>query len=166
MNRENFATISRNFIMDPIASFSDQMREEPLSTICPRLPVTENYWPPKPWTPNCDIYETKAEIVLKFELPEVKHEDVEVTIQNQVLMLRGERKFAGVTKRENYHRIERHYGAFMRSFIVPMSVDATRISADFKEGVLTVTLPKREEAIARPIDVKNRIEGTAQNNPA
>src|SRR5215831_13304171 len=160
MNRESFATVSRNFIMDPMAGFSDQMREEPLSEICPRLPLTENYWPLKPWTPNCDIYETRKAIVLKFELPEVKHEDVEVTVKDQVLMLRGERRFEAETKRENYHRIERHYGAFMRSFIVPMSVDATRVSAEFKEGVLTVTLPKREEAIARPIDVKNRIEGT------
>jgi len=118
------------------------------------LPMEENYWPIKPWTPACDIFETDKELVLKFELPEVKKEHVKVTMENNVLMLRGERKFEEETNRENYHRVERHYGEFMRSFNVPMFVDATKINAEFKHGLLTVTLPKREEGRAKQIDVK------------
>ncbi|HKE59307.1 MAG TPA: Hsp20/alpha crystallin family protein [Pyrinomonadaceae bacterium] len=148
------STLSRNFIMDPFGIFSNRMLDEPLSTLRPKLPVEENYWPMKPWTPACDIFETKKEIVLKFELPEVMKENVKVTMENQVLTLRGERKFEEETNRENYHRVERHYGEFMRSFIVPMSIDTTKISAEFNCGVLTVTLPKREEVIAKQIDVR------------
>ena len=122
----------------------------------PLHPLEENYWPMKAWMPPCDIYETDKELVLKFELPEVKKEDVKVTMENNVLMLRGERKFEEETDRENYHRIERHYGEFMRSFNVPMFVDATKIKAEFKDGLLTVTLPKREDAKAKQIDVKVR----------
>ena len=129
------------------------MMDEPLSVLRPKLPMDENYWPIRPWTPACDIFETDNEIVLKFELPEIKKENVKITMENHVLMLRGERKFEEETNRENYHRVERHYGEFMRSFTVPMSVDATKISAEFKNGVLTVTLAKREAA-AKQIDVK------------
>ncbi len=75
-------------------------------------------------------------------------------MEGQTLTLRGERRFEEETKRDNYHRVERHYGEFMRSFTVPMFVDATKINAEFKYGVLTVTLPKREEARAKQIDVK------------
>jgi HSP20 family protein len=130
------------------------MLDEPLSMLRPKLPVEENYWQMKPWTPACDIFETKNEIVLKFELPEVTKENVKVTMENQVLTLRGERKFEAETNRENYHRVERHYGEFIRNFVVPMSIDTTKISAEFNCGVLTVTLPKREEAIAKQIDVR------------
>ncbi len=147
-------SLSRNFIMDPFGIFSNRMLEEPLSMLRPKLPVEENYWPMKPWTPPCDIFETKQEIVLKFELPEVMKENVKVTMENQVLTLTGERRFAAETNRENYHRVERHYGEFMRSFVVPMSIDTTKINAEFNCGVLTVTLPKREEAIAKQIDVR------------
>jgi HSP20 family protein len=142
--------------MDPFGIFSQSSRilEEPLSLLRPKLPMEENYWPMRPWTPACDIFETDKEIVLKFELPEVKKENVKVITENHVLTLRGERKFEEETNRENYHRVERHYGEFIRSFTVPMTVDATKISAEFKEGVLTVTLPKREEAKAKQIDVK------------
>jgi len=147
---------SKNFIMDPFGFLSDanRMMDEPLSVLRPKLPMDENYWPIRPWTPACDIFETDSEIVLKFELPEIKKENVKITIENHVLTVRGERKFEEETNRENYHRVERHYGDFMRSFTVPMSVDATKISAEFKNGVLTVTLAKREEAVAKQIDVK------------
>jgi len=130
------------------------MFDEPLAMFRPLLPVEENYWPMKAWTPPCDIYETDKELVLKFELPEVKKEDVKVTMENNVLMLKGERKFEEMTDRENYHRVERHYGEFMRTFNVPMFVDPAKINAEFKDGVLTVMLPKREEAKAKQIDVK------------
>ena len=147
---------SKNFIMDPFGIFSDtnRMLDEPLSVLRPKLPMDENYWPIRPWTPACDIFETDSEIVLKFELPEIEKENVKIIMENHVLTLRGERKFEEETNRENYHRVERHYGEFMRSFTVPMSVDATKISAEFKNGVLTVKLPKRAEAAAKQIDVK------------
>jgi len=152
----NLLMPSKNFIMDSLGFLSDtnQMMDEPLSVLRPKLPMDENYWPIRPWTPACDIFETDSEIVLKFELPEIKKENVKITIENHVLTVRGERKFEEETNRENYHRVERHYGDFMRSFTVPMSVDATKISAEFKNGVLTVTLAKREEAVAKQIDVK------------
>jgi HSP20 family protein len=108
----------------------------------------------KVWTPPCDIYETDNEVVLKVELPEVKKEAVDVLIENNVLTLRGERKFEEQIQRENYHRVERHYGEFVRSFTLPMFVDATKINAEFKEGVLMVTLPKHESTKPKHINVK------------
>jgi HSP20 family protein len=108
----------------------------------------------KTWTPACDIYETANEVVLKAELPEVKKEDVKVLLENNVLILRGERKFEEKTDLENYHRVERQYGEFVRSFTLPMFVDATKINAEFKEGVLIVTLPKHEETKPKHINVK------------
>ncbi|SRR6266567_420678 len=156
MTPGNLITPSKNFIMDSFRMLSNmnRMLEEPLTMLRPMLPLEENYWPIKPWTPACDIFETDKELVLKFELPGVKKEDVKVTMENHALVLRGERKFEEETNRENYHRVERHYGQFMRSFTVPVFVDATKINAEFKYGVLRVTLPKREEAKAKQIEVK------------
>ena len=105
-------------------------------------------------TPACDIYETEKELVLKMELPDVPKEFVHVTVENNVLTVRGERKFEENVDRENYHRIERNYGEFMRSFTLPAFVDGNRIVADFRDGVLTVTLPKNEEARPKQIEVK------------
>jgi len=152
----NFLTPTKNFIMDPFRLFPEFNRamEEPLTMFRPQLPMEENYWPMKPWTPACDIFETDKELVLKFELPEIKKEEVKVTIENNVLTLRGERKFEEETNRDNYHRVERHYGEFVRSFNVPTYVDATKIRAEYKHGLLTVTLPKREEARTKQIEVK------------
>ena len=91
----NFLTPTKNFLMEPFRLFPDlnRMMEEPLTMLRPMLPLEENYWPMKPWTPACDIFETDTELVLKFELPEVNKEDVKVTMENHVLTLRGERKF-------------------------------------------------------------------------
>ena len=127
--------------------------EDPF-TMFPFLPVTEESSALAAWTPPCDIYETDKEIVLKAELPEIKKEDVEVTLENNVLTLRGERKFEEKIDRENYHRVERHHGEFMRSFTLPAFVDSTKIKAEFKDGVLVVTLPKHEEARPKQINVK------------
>lgn len=96
------------------------------------------------WTPPCDIYETDKEIVLKMELPEMKKEDVHVALERNVLTLRGERKFEETVNRENYHRIERRYGEFTRVFALPNFVEGSKALAEFKEGTLTVTLPKNE----------------------
>jgi HSP20 family protein len=132
----------------------ERLFEEPMSIFRPMLPMEENYWPLKAWTPPCDIYETEKELVIKFELPEVKKEDVEVKLEQNVLTLRGERKFEEKTDRENYHRVERRYGEFTRSFNVPLYVNAAKIDAEFRDGVLTVTLPKNEEARPKQISVK------------
>ena len=106
------------------------------------------------WMPAVDIYETEArEFVLKAELPDVKREDIHLTFENNVLTLRGERKFGDDVKRDNYHRIERHYGAFSRSFTVPPTIDSSRIAASFKDGVLTIRLAQREEARPKQIEV-------------
>ena len=117
-------------------------------------PVRPEDWQARAWVPPCDIFETDKELVMKFELPEVKKEDVEVKLEQNVLTLRGERKFEANTDRENYHRVERHYGEFLRSFNVPNYVNAASITAEFKEGVLIVTLPKNEEARPKQINVK------------
>ena len=146
-NFMNFMTIDPFRLMNrPTRLFEESLR--------PLFAATEETWPLTTWTPLCDIYETDKEIVLKVELPDVKKEDVSVLLENNVLTLRGERRFEENTERENYHRVERHYGEFMRSFSLPMFVDATKIDAGFKEGVLTVTLPKHEEAKPKHINVK------------
>jgi HSP20 family protein len=106
------------------------------------------------WLPAVDIFETdEHEYVIKAELPEMKREDITLTFENNVLTLRGERKFEHDTKRENFHRVERSYGSFSRSFTLPNTVDASRISASYKDGVLTVRLPQRDEAKPKQISV-------------
>ena len=106
------------------------------------------------WVPAVDIYETdQHEVVLKAELPEMKREDINLTFENGVLTLKGERKFTNDVKKENFQRMERRYGSFSRSFTLPNTVDASRISASYKEGVLTIRLPQREEAKPKQIDV-------------
>ena len=104
--------------------------------------------------PACDVYETDKELVLKMELPEMKKEDVHLTVENNLLTLRGERKLDETIERENFHRIERQYGEFVRSFTLPTFVDGNKIFAEFKDGLLTVTLPKTPAAIPKQIEVK------------
>ena len=106
------------------------------------------------WVPAVDIYETdKHEIVLKAELPDMKREDIGLTFENQVLTIRGERKFDEAIPRESYQRVERSYGSFSRSFTIPSTIDAAAITASYKDGVLTVKLPQREEAKPKQIEV-------------
>lgn len=106
------------------------------------------------WTPTVDIFTTSNhDVVIKADLPDMKREDISVTFENNVLTLRGERKFDSETSRENYQRMERSYGAFSRSFTIPATVDASRISAAYKDGVLTVRLPQREEARPKQISI-------------
>jgi len=109
---------------------------------------------PRAWVPPVDIYETDAhEVVLKAELPEMKREDIDVTFENGVLTLKGERKFGEEVKKEHFQRVERRHGAFSRSFTLPNTVDAGKISASYKDGVLTIRLPQREEAKPKQIAV-------------
>ena len=106
------------------------------------------------WTPAVDIFETdNNEIVLKAELPDMKREDIAITFENQVLTIRGERKLDQQIKRDAYQRLERSYGAFSRAFTIPSTIDAAGISASYKDGILTVRLPQREEAKPKQIQV-------------
>ena len=146
---------TRNFpMLDPFRLFQTTPRffEDPFTTFRPFLPTEDTM--PMAWTPPCDIFETEKELVLKMELPDMKKEDVHVTIENNVLTLRGERKFEEKVEREDFHRIERKYGEFLRSFTLPAFVDGNRIFAEFKDGLLTVTLPKNAAAIPKQIEVK------------
>jgi HSP20 family protein len=109
------------------------------------------------WTPAVDIYQSAdQELVLKAELPDMSPEDIEITINNGTLTISGEKRFSNEVKEDQFHRIERRYGTFSRSFSLPPSVDATEISAEHKNGVLTVRLPAREEAKPRQIKVDVR----------
>lgn len=106
------------------------------------------------WMPAVDIFETpEHEVVLKAELPEVKREDINITFENGVLTIRGERKFESEVTRDRYQRVERQYGSFSRSFNVPAAIDAARITAAHKDGVLTIRLPQRDDAKPKQITV-------------
>jgi len=111
----------------------------------------------RPWTPAVDIYETENDLVVKADLPDVDLKDIDVRVENQTLTIAGERKFEKQDSTAGYHRIERSYGNFIRSFAVPNSFDTDKISASFKNGVLSVSLPKKEAAKPRQI----KIEATA-----
>ncbi len=106
------------------------------------------------WTPPVDIYQNgEHELVLKAELPEMTREDIEITVDNGTLTIRGEKKVSAEVKEEQFHRIERRYGTFSRSFSLPQTVDTGKVAAEYKNGVLTVRLPLREEAKPRQIKV-------------
>ena len=107
------------------------------------------------WVPAVDIFETENhDLVVRAELPGISREQIEVSVENSTLVLKGEKKFDAEVKEENYRRIERTYGTFHRSFTLPNTVDTTKVSADYKNGVLTVKLPFREEAKPRSINVE------------
>jgi len=105
------------------------------------------------WNPSVDIYENKDQIVLEAELPGMNREDFDLTVENNVITLRGERRFEKRDESDNYHRVERSYGSFSRSFTLPQTVTGESATAEYKNGVLRVTLPKREEVKARRIEV-------------
>ena len=105
------------------------------------------------WAPPVDIYEQDGNIALKAELPGIDPKDVELRVENNVLTLRGHRKLDQEVKKENYHRVERAYGTFMRSFTLPTVVDTEKIQAEYRDGVLRVVLPKREEAKPKQISI-------------
>ena len=107
------------------------------------------------WVPPVDIFETDGrDLVIKAELPDMTREDIEVTVENNTLTLRGTKKVPENIKEEQFRRIERSYGAFARSFTLPTTVDATKVAAEYKNGVLTVKLPFREEAKPRTINIE------------
>jgi HSP20 family protein len=107
------------------------------------------------WVPPVDIYENEAgEVVIRAELPGLDKQDIDLRVENNTLTIRGERRRQTDVKEDKYHRVERIYGSFSRSFSVPATVDAARVTADYKDGLLTVTLPVKEEAKPRQIQVK------------
>lgn len=115
------------------------------------------------WSPRVDIFEDQNTIVVEADLPGVKPEDFKLSIENYKLTLSGERKFENESKGENWHRVERNYGSFTRTFTLPSTVNVEGVAADFKDGVLRVTLPKREEVKARNIQVQVKSEGQAKS---
>jgi len=105
------------------------------------------------FVPPVDIYENEHNIVLKLEVPGVEQKDLDIRIENNTITIRGERKFEKETKEENYHRVERRYGQFQRSFGLPQTVNPEQVTADYNNGILTVTLAKRAEAKPKQIKV-------------
>lgn len=131
----------------------NRLFEETFGRFATQAPISEDPGAFTTWTPLCDIYETDKNIVIKTEIPEVKKENISVTFDNNVLTISGERKAEdGIG--QSYHRQERIYGHFLRSFTLPPFVDTKNITAESKEGLLLVTLPKVEEAKAKQIEVK------------
>jgi HSP20 family protein len=111
----------------------------------------------RPWAPPVDIYETENELVLKADVPDVDQKNIDVRVENQTLTISGERKFEREDSGKGYHRIERNYGNFSRSFAVPNSFDTENIAATYRNGVLSVSLPKKEAA--KPRQIKVAVEG-------
>jgi HSP20 family protein len=105
------------------------------------------------WNPLADIFENDNEVVVKAELPGMAAKDIDIKLENNVLTLRGERKFEKEAKEENYHRVEREYGSFSRVFSLPVTVNPDKVTAEYKDGVLKIVLPKREEIKPKPIKI-------------
>lgn len=106
------------------------------------------------WAPRVDIAETEKEFIIKAEVPEVKKEEVKISVDNGILSIRGERKQEKEEKGKKFHRVERYYGSFTRSFTLPDNVDETKIEASFKDGMLNIQIPKSQKSKPKAIDVK------------
>ena len=106
------------------------------------------------WNPSVDIFENENDIVVKVEVPGINAKDIDVRMENNVLMLKGERKFEKETKEENYHRVEREYGSFSRAFALPTAVKEDKITAEYKDGILKIVLPKKEEVKPKSIKIE------------
>jgi HSP20 family protein len=112
------------------------------------------------WNPKVNVFENKDNLVLEAELPGMNRDDFDLSIESNVLTLKGERKFEKKNEGDNYHRIERAYGSFTRSFTLPSTVTSENAKADFNNGVLTITMPKREETKARKIEITGADTGS------
>ncbi len=106
------------------------------------------------WAPLVDVKETKTDVVVKAEIPEINAEDVDITVEKDILTIRGERKFEDEKKEQDYHYVERSYGSFVRSLRLPKEVDETKTKATYKDGVLTITMPKKKEEKAKQVKVE------------
>ena len=105
------------------------------------------------WQPPVDIYEDEQSVIIKAEIPDVDQKDIDIRIENNTLSIRGERKHSSEVKKENYHRVERYFGHFQRSFSLPNSIDQEKVQAACDKGILTITLPKSEEKKPKQISV-------------
>ena len=140
---------------DPFKEMDDlQHRLGSILGLSPQRPNGKEDITVAQWLPLVDITEDDKEYVIKAELPEVKREEVKVLVESGVLSISGERKFEKEENNKRYHRVERAYGSFTRSFTVPDDADDSKVSAEFKDGVLTVRLAKSEKARPKSIDVK------------
>ena len=133
--------------------------EKRLSTIFGRAPVTTGGEKKEAiavaeWSPLVDITEDEKEYLVKAELPEMKKDEIKINVQNDVLSISGERKYEKEEKDKKYHRVERAYGSFMRSFTLPEDADGSKVNAEYKDGVLKIHLPKSEKAKPKTIEVK------------
>jgi HSP20 family protein len=142
---------------DPFKELEDLQNR--MATLFGRAPVRkeagkEEAMTVADWAPLVDITEDEKEYLIKAELPEVKQEEVKVSLQDDVLSISGERKFEKEEKGKKYHRVERAYGSFSRSFSLPQDADSGKVQAEFKDGVLKVHLPKSEKAKPKSIEVK------------
>ncbi len=141
---------------DPFKELEDMQSR--LASMFGRLPVRKDggkeTMTVAEWAPLVDIVEDEKEYLIKAELPEVKKEDVKVTVQDDVLTIAGERKYEKEEKGKKYHRVERAYGSFERSFTLPEDADGTKVNAEFKDGILKVRLAKTEKAKPKSIEVK------------
>jgi HSP20 family protein len=108
----------------------------------------------RPWLPPVDIKETENDLILKADIPDVDMKDIDVHVENGTLTIRGERKFEAEKNEGSWHRVERSYGTFERAFALPETVDFDAVKADYKAGVLTITIPKKEVAKPRQIKVE------------
>jgi HSP20 family protein len=138
---------------DPWREIDDMFHRYSRAAGLPR-PGSQASLEPGEWSPQVDIAETDKEFVIKAEIPEVKKEDVKVTVDNGILTIRGERKHETEEKGKKFHRVERHYGSFTRSFTLPDNVDAANIKASFKDGMLGLQIRKTVEAKPKSIEVK------------
>jgi HSP20 family protein len=141
---------------DPFKELEDMQSR--LATLFGRMPVRKDggkeAMTVAEWVPLVDIVEDEKEYLIKAELPEVKKEDVKVTVEDDVLTITGERKYEKEEKGKKYHRVERAYGSFERSFTLPEDADGSKVSAEFKDGILKVRLPKSEKAKPKAVEVK------------
>ncbi len=142
---------------DPFRELDDLQSR--LSTLFGRSPIRKNgegkeAMTVAEWAPLVDITEDEKEYLIKAELPEVKKEDIKLTVHDDVMTITGERKFEKEEKGKKYHRVERAYGSFTRSFTLPEDADPAKVAADYKEGVLKVHLPKSEKAKPKSVEVK------------
>ncbi|HHP7234749.1 MAG TPA: Hsp20/alpha crystallin family protein [Desulfobacterales bacterium] len=138
---------------DPFRQFEDMFDQYSRSLSWPRR-TDQEVMTTGDWTPRVDIVETDKEFAIKAEIPGIKKEDVKVTVDNGILSIRGERQQEKEEKNKKFHRIERFYGSFTRSFTLPDNVDETHIEANFKDGMLTLSIPKTEESKPKAIEVK------------
>jgi len=147
------------FRWDPFKELEKEMQEmsDRFSRMLSRWPgrsSTREALAVAEWAPSVDIAETDSEFVIKAEIPEVDKKDVKVTVQDGYLTIQGERRHEKEEKGKKFHRVERAYGAFSRSFEIPEHIDHEKVKAEFKEGMLTVHLPKTEQAKTKAIEVK------------